>query len=332
MVQEKNKVSVMVICYNQEKYIRKCLESILSQKTHFPFEIVVGDDASSDNSYEIIKDLKQKFPSIIKLINEKNHVGYVPNYMRTLKYCQGEFLAFCDGDDYWIDENKLEDQELFLLKNLDYGLVYSDYIQYNENTKTLIKNYLACNKFKSIEGFQPEKFVRGDNQIMSLTTCVRTSLLGADFFRIMNDKNLYITDFPTWLWIGLKSKVHFEPKMTAVYRVHKNSITNSHTKENAWIFHRSHLYIRKKILGFLNYVSPNWKLIDCQIQRELMLKSMKLKYKQVYGIASFRALRKYNAAKIKDYITVVGLYCPSLVWPVRILLSVMRRLNLTQVF
>lgn len=318
----------MVITYNHENFIRQCIESILTQKTQFAFEIVIGDDASTDGTYDIVRQIRLEYSSKIRLIEEENHVGFIPNYLRTLRYCEGEFLAFCEGDDYWIDPNKLEDQVSFLINNPDYGLIYSDYNTYNESSKIVVKNYLSLNKFIPIEGFQPSKMVKGDNQIMTLTTCIRASLLGPEYFRIMDDRFLFIADFPTWLWLGLKSNIHFEPKTTAVYRVHKKSITNSHSKEEAWIFHRSHNYIRNKILRFLEYVPPNWKEIDCNIQRALMRKSLELNYKQVYGIASLRVLQKHKATRLSDYITLFGLYYPFLTWPVRILLSLIRRFKL----
>lgn len=328
MHKNKKIISIIVITYNHENFIRQCIDSILSQKTKYSFEIIIGDDASTDSTQEIIIELQKKYPETIKVINEKNHIGFIPNYIRTLKYCQGDYIAFCEGDDYWINENKLEKQVVFLQDNPEYGLVYTDYTQFNERVKIYTKNYLATNKFIPIEGFQPEKMVRGDNQIMTLTTCIRASLLGTHYFEVMNDENLLIADFPTWLWIGLISKIHFEPDVTAVYRVHKDSITNSHTQENSWKFHRSHQYIRKKIMVFSDYYPNNWKMIDCQIQRELMDKSLKLKFKQLYGIAAFQTLKKYNAVTLTDYVIVAGLYFPLLTWPVRIAISLIRRLKL----
>lgn len=328
MVWNRNLISVMVITYNQERYIRQCLDGILSQKTQYRFEIVIGDDASTDKTFDIIQEYKERFPSKIRSINEKHNVGVVRNFIRTIKSCRGEFLAFCEGDDYWIDENKLESQVSFLIQNSDYGLCYTDYNVFNEDDQTTIKGYLSSINSIPIEGFHPDKMIKGDSQIMTLTTCVRKSLLDEDYLRIMNDKSLLVGDFPTWLWIGLKSKIHFYKQSTAVYRVHKNSFTNSFSKENRWKFARSHYYIRKKIINFLNYVSPEWKAIDCQIQRELMLSSLKLKYKQVYGIASFRVLKKHHSANFEDYITAFGLYCPYSTWIVRIFLSLIKRLKI----
>ena len=148
----------------------------------------------------------------------------------------------------------------------------------------------------------------------------------------MNDKSLLIADFPTWMWIGLKSKLHYDNSVTAVYRVHNRSITNSHTKESLWRFDRYHQYIRKKIMSRLNYCSNNWSNIDCQIQRGSMRMALKLKFKQAHGIAEFRALKKRGPLTFVDYITVIGLYCHLLTSPVRITLSGIRRVALNKLF
>jgi hypothetical protein len=82
----------------------------------------------------------------------------------------------------------------------------------------------------------------------------------------------------------------------------------------------------------LNYCPNNWRNIDCQIQRGAMRMALKLKFKQEYGIAAFGALKKIDSLTFVDYITVIGLYCPLLTWPVRITLSVIRRITLSMIF
>jgi glycosyltransferase involved in cell wall biosynthesis len=332
MQQERSLISVMVITYNHQEYIEQCILGILDQKTKYAFEIIIGDDASTDRTGDIVSELQRRYPNAIRLINEKDHVGFIPNYLRTLKYCKSDYIAFCEGDDFWNNQEKLERQVSFLIENPDYGLVYTDYAQFNESTKSFINSFLTAKKKHPISGFQPEKMVAGDCQIMTLTTCIRSSLLDADYYNIMDDNSLLIADFPTWMWIGLKSKIHYDNSITAVYRVHNRSITNSHTKESLWRFDRSHQYIRKKIMYRLNYCPNNWRNIDCQIQRGAMRMALKLKFKQEYGIAAFGALKKIDSLTFVDYITVIGLYCPLLTWPVRITLSVIRRITLSMIF
>jgi glycosyltransferase involved in cell wall biosynthesis len=103
-------LSVLIITYNHEQYIEQTLESVVTQKTAFPFEIVIGDDASTDGTRSICEAYIKKYPHLIRLLPATKNLGVVPNYIRTLEACEGKYIAHLDGDDYWIDANKLQKQ------------------------------------------------------------------------------------------------------------------------------------------------------------------------------------------------------------------------------
>lgn len=107
------KVTVCCTTYNHEKYIRKALNGFVMQKTDFPFKVIVHDDASTDNTAEIIKEYAEKYPDIIKpILQTENQYSKNPDaiydYINPL--IEGEYIALCEGDDYWIDEYKLQKQ------------------------------------------------------------------------------------------------------------------------------------------------------------------------------------------------------------------------------
>ncbi|MDC7280497.1 glycosyltransferase [Butyrivibrio fibrisolvens] len=114
------KVSIVVATYNQEKYIGKTLESIVSQKTNFEFEAIVGDDCSTDGNAAIIKEYAEKYPDIIVPILREKNLGMAGNTMDIMMRATGEYIAFIEGDDYWLDENKLQKQVDFLDSHPDY--------------------------------------------------------------------------------------------------------------------------------------------------------------------------------------------------------------------
>lgn len=124
-------VSISCITYNHVSYIRQCLDGFLMQKTDFPFEIVVHDDASTDKTAEIVREYEKKYPNIIKPIyeleNQYSKPGISINDI-TFPYLRGKYIALCEGDDYWIDENKLQMQVDFLskclLNNILFGLLF----------------------------------------------------------------------------------------------------------------------------------------------------------------------------------------------------------------
>lgn len=111
-------VSVCVLTYQHAPYIRECLDSILMQKTDFPFEIVLGEDGSTDGTGEICKEYAEKYPGIIRLLlNSRENVVYIKgrptgrwNLVNTLKNARGKYIALLEGDDYWTDPLKLQKQ------------------------------------------------------------------------------------------------------------------------------------------------------------------------------------------------------------------------------
>ncbi len=119
------RVSVISLAYNHEKYIRDALEGFVTQKTDFKFEVLIHDDASTDNTAAIIREYEEKYPDIIKPIyqNENQHSKGV-KITRDIVFprAKGEFLAWCECDDFWIDPNKLQMQYDFLVNNPEYSI------------------------------------------------------------------------------------------------------------------------------------------------------------------------------------------------------------------
>lgn len=105
-------VSICCVAYNQESYVRQALDSFLAQKTNFPFEILISDDASPDRTADIIREYEQKYPEIVKPIyfSENQYSRGVNIDEKNYERASGKYIAVCEGDDYWIDEYKLQKQ------------------------------------------------------------------------------------------------------------------------------------------------------------------------------------------------------------------------------
>jgi glycosyltransferase involved in cell wall biosynthesis len=125
VIEKKPKVSVCVVTYNQEQYIRKCLQSIVDQETDFEFEVIVGDDCSTDRTKEIINYFINLHPKKVKYFGQKKNVGPFKNLIDTCEKAKGNFIAHCDGDDFWLP-NKLQAQIDFLEKNNDISGVFTN--------------------------------------------------------------------------------------------------------------------------------------------------------------------------------------------------------------
>jgi glycosyltransferase involved in cell wall biosynthesis len=118
------KVSIISTTYNHEKYIGKALDSIIMQKTNFDYELIIADDCSTDKTPDILREYAKKYPKIIRPILRKKNLGVVANFMSVLRSARAPYIAVCEGDDYWTDPHKLQQQVDFLEKNPDYALCF----------------------------------------------------------------------------------------------------------------------------------------------------------------------------------------------------------------
>lgn len=107
-------VSVYIITYFHEKYIRRAIESVLSQTTHYSYEIVVSDDGSTDKTMEILREYERKYPGVIRVYHNETNVGIPKNIYSARCHCRGKYIVALAGDDYWINNEKIEKQASFL--------------------------------------------------------------------------------------------------------------------------------------------------------------------------------------------------------------------------
>ena len=219
---EKPLVSICCITYNQEKYIAQCLDGFIMQKTTFPFEIVISNDCSTDNTYEIINKYKEKYSYLFKDVSPSKNLGSINNFYYTLSECTGKYIAFCEGDDYWIDENKLQMQVDFLENNPEYGMCYTKAKPYNQDEQKFHKKTIGS----SFHDFK-DLLVNG-NRVPTLTTVYRKDLLDKYQQEIQpSNKGWLMGDYPMWLYFSHECKVKFFDIVTAVYRVLENSASHS---------------------------------------------------------------------------------------------------------
>lgn len=126
-IDSKEDILVSIVCntYNQEDYIADALESFIMQKTNFKFEILVHDDASTDRTADIVREYEKKYPELIKPIYQTvNQYSQKNGVIAKLQYgrAKGKYIAFCEGDDYWTDVNKLQKQADFMEAHPEYSL------------------------------------------------------------------------------------------------------------------------------------------------------------------------------------------------------------------
>ncbi|MDN3655876.1 glycosyltransferase family 2 protein [Ferruginibacter paludis] len=127
------KVSVIMLAYNHEKFIKDAIEGVVLQKTNFDIELIIANDHSKDQTEQVIEQYRMKYPVIVKgFCNEKN-LGPRFNFIKAYSQATGKYIAMCEGDDYWTDLNKLQQQVDFLETNIDYVLSFHDIKILDEN-------------------------------------------------------------------------------------------------------------------------------------------------------------------------------------------------------
>lgn len=143
-MENKPLVSICCITFNHEPYIRQAIDGFLMQKTNFPIEIIIHDDASTDNTAKIIKEYADNYPDVIfPIYQTKNQYSQGVKPLQNIVWprARGKYIALCEGDDYWTDSNKLQKQVDFLENNLEYGMVFTDYDRWRQKDSIRFNNY-----------------------------------------------------------------------------------------------------------------------------------------------------------------------------------------------
>lgn len=212
-------VSIQCLVYNHGPYLRQCLDGFVSQETNFRFEAIVHDDASTDDSPSIIKEYAEKYPDIIKPILEKenqysqsNHDGRLSRIIDP--YCQGEFIAFCEGDDYWINPSKLQIQVDYLNAHPNCSMVFGNSVEHWENGEK------PDRLFSQIEDrdYDPVEVSTGWS-IPTSTVMIRRAVFETELYpTFLKDPKIITGDLPLWLTCATLGSLHGLPDVFSVYR------------------------------------------------------------------------------------------------------------------
>jgi glycosyltransferase involved in cell wall biosynthesis len=221
-------ISVLMITYNHENYIRMSIESVLAQKTNYPIQLIVGEDFSTDKTRIICEGYAYKHPEIIKLLPSKKNFGVIPNLIRTIQACTGLYIAICEGDDYWTDPLKLQKQVDFLEENPEYGMVSTDISLIDKNGNPLPDDNMVLRQRehrKPTVGFFD---LLNINLVNTLTVVARAHLLKDLSERVVRENLWFIYDYWFWLNISMHHKIKLFYEKTAAYRVHNLGVSKKY--------------------------------------------------------------------------------------------------------
>lgn len=223
-------VSVVMITYGHDKFIKQAVESILEQECTFNFELIIGNDASPDNTDIVIKEILNSNPlaNKVKYFNHEKNIGFMENHIFVLQKAKGKYIAICEGDDYWTDRKKLQKQFDFLEQNHDFSLVFHDCNMFYQDKNELGSNGIVENidnrEYSRLEIF--EKWI-----IPTGSVFFRTNSINEKLYQIYRDKRALFGDTYTNLFISKSGKIFGLKDKMSVYRIHQGGLTSSHKNE-----------------------------------------------------------------------------------------------------
>jgi len=211
------KLSVVMITYNHERYIRHALDSVLMQEVDFDYEIVVGEDCSTDCTRGILLEYSEKYPGKFRLLLRDQNMGAIPNFFSTIETCRSQYVALLEGDDYWTHPRKLRTQVAFLDAHPDYAVCFHN----------------VLGRFET--GGKPDfHYVRADQmETMDLEDLLQENVIPtcSAVFRGASAQpfpawvyTLKMGDYPLHILNAQRGKIAYLNETMAVYRIHGGGI------------------------------------------------------------------------------------------------------------
>lgn len=219
-------VSVTVLTYNQEKWIAQTLDSILNQKTNYSFEVIIGEDWSTDGTRAICQQYVDKYDNVF-LAPQDHNLGLIGNWANTKKYVSGKYMMGCAGDDFWHNPNKLQLQVDFMEQHPECVSCHTDVDILHVNTGVTDKDSKRTKGIVPPEGMIQQQILAGKECITAVTVCTRTDV----FMKYVPYEKFVELEFPREDWpsqliLSAHGEYRYLPVSTATYRVGQESITN----------------------------------------------------------------------------------------------------------
>lgn len=209
------KVSIIVLTYNQINYIDDALKSLVDQQAPFAYEIVVGDDCSTDGTIAKLDRWQSKHSSLIRLLKSEKNCGLLSNFIRTFNSCKGKYIAICEGDDYWTNRHKLQIQADFLDNNPSFSTCIHRVVNYYEHNNSKSLSNGRQKAVNTIVDLAKSNFI---TNVSAMFRATRVGCLPSWF----GDVGTY--DYALHMLNALDGDIYYMPKPMALYRKHQGAI------------------------------------------------------------------------------------------------------------
>lgn len=232
-------ISVLICTYNQEKYITQAIESVLMQKCDEAFEILVGDDCSTDNTGTIVDKYQKQYPDIVRVIRPEKNGGASLNMVRLIEKAKGEYLSICDGDDYWLSDDILQKQVDVFRSMPDVGMVCAKAKCYIQE----LGDYQGILGYAGAEDLMT--MLQDNRDVAAPTIAFRTDLMR----QCVQESNWYIEqnyfyDSIMAYWFAYNSKIKFIDEEIAAYRVLQNSACHDIDSKKTRLFSKRYYMVK----------------------------------------------------------------------------------------
>ena len=294
------KVSVSMITYNHEKFIAQAVESVLMQKANFEYELVIGEDCSTDNTRQILLEYQKKYPDKIRLLLPEKNLGMQKNAINTLQASRGQYIAALEGDDYWTDPLKLQKQVDFLEANPDFAICF-------HNVAIINEDYPERNRLNN-DDLTPEistldNLLEGNNYIATCSAVIKTNLIQnlPDWFTSLpfGDYALYLIaarhgkikyinrDNYNYLYFALKDLNKIDFKL------------NSDQVPMVYPFYTDNLTIRRILVENRVYTAQYWSNVLNWVEED------NIEYEFTTNIIHLPIDQRYSEDDLKKIVTII---------------------------
>lgn len=271
------KINVILITYNHSQYIRQALDGLIIQDVPCDVEVIVADDASSDDTISIIKEYAKTSSFEFRFFPKTDNLGFIKNYKRAFDACSGDYIALLEGDDYWNSPHHIYNHIQFLEKHSECSMSYNRHIRF----------WVDENRYETPEWSSEQDYELITSERMALGNCIGN--LSCCVFRTRNirrmNQQIFDMEFADWLLgmvMGQYGPLAYQKEITSVYRIHGGGqwsrmteeeqthklletidiydkfLDNKYTKE--FILHKKRLRIRlygdKSLKGWLKKITP----------------------------------------------------------------------------
>ncbi len=226
-------VSVCVIVFNHESYLRDCFDGIKSQKLIGGIEVVIGEDSSSDGSLKICEEFKSSSAWHVSLLKRPQNLGMLSNWADTINSAKGKYVAIVEGDDYWIDPLKLQKQVDFLEGHPNYSFCYHAFEVLNERDAGMDVSYLYRKNVAPPKNTCELPYYMINKNVKTLTLMFRASAITQQEVNqiLLESPMPFSGDIPLVMLLLSKGPGHFLDEKMGVYRLHDNGITMNTSDE-----------------------------------------------------------------------------------------------------